>query len=228
MFSNHDVVRHATRYGLPDVPGAGGAVSTDGRGWLLSGGVTPDLDRELGERRARAVTQLMLALPGSAYVYQGEELGLHEVADIPAEDRQDPTFFRNTGVDVGRDGCRVPLPWTSDGESFGFGFGSSHLPQPAWFGDYAVEVQEGDAGSHLSFYRRALQLRRELQGDEDFTWIDGPHADVLHFTRPGGWHTITNFGSAPVELPDGRVLLSSSPLEDGELPAATTAWVVQG
>jgi alpha-glucosidase len=227
VFSNHDVVRHATRYGLPDVPGAGGAVRTDGRGWLLSGGVTPELDRELGERRARAVTQLMLALPGSAYVYQGEELGLHEVADIPAEDRQDPTFFRNTGVDVGRDGCRVPLPWTRDGESFGFGSGPAHLPQPAWFGDYAVEAQEGDAASHLSFYRRALRLRRELQGEEEFEWVAGTSADVLHFTRPGGWHTITNFGAAPVDLPEGRVLLTSSPLEDGRLPADTTAWLVE-
>ncbi|MPY11231.1 glycoside hydrolase family 13 protein [Arthrobacter sp. KR32] len=225
VFSNHDVVRHATRYGLP-AAGPDSTPAETSRNWLLSGGTEAALDRGLGERRARAVSQLMLALPGSAYVYQGEELGLHEVADIADEDRQDPTFFRNTGVDVGRDGCRVPLPWTKDGASFGFGFDGAHLPQPAWFGEYAVEVQEGDPGSHLSFYRRALDLRRELQGDEDFTWEDESAADVLHFTRPSGWHSITNFGSAPVDLPAGRVLLSSSPLEDGKLPADTTAWLV--
>ena len=90
---------------------------------------------------------------------------MHEVADIADEDRQDPTFFRNTGVDVGRDGCRVPLPWTKDGASFGFGFDGAHLPQPAWFGEYAVEVQEGDPGSHLSFYRRALDLSERAVND---------------------------------------------------------------
>lgn len=225
VFSNHDVVRHATRYGLPPA-GTGGGDSEDGAAWLLSGGTEPELDRELGERRARAVSQLMLALPGSAYLYQGEELGLHEVADIADEDRQDPTFFRNKGVDVGRDGCRVPLPWTKDGESFGFGFGGAHLPQPAWFGDHAVEVQEGDSASNLSFYRRALALRRELQGEEDFEWVDESSTDVLHFTRPSGWHSVTNFGSIPVDLPEGTVLLSSSPLENGRLPGGTTAWVL--
>lgn len=225
VFSNHDVVRHATRYGLPPA-GTGAGDSQDGAAWLLSGGTEPELDRDLGERRARAVSQLMLALPGSAYLYQGEELGLHEVADIADEDRQDPTFFRNIGVDVGRDGCRVPLPWTKDGESFGFGFGGAHLPQPAWFGDHAVEVQEGDSASNLSFYRRALALRRELQGEEDFEWVDESSTDVLHFTRPSGWHSVTNFGSIPVDLPEGTVLLSSSPLENGRLPGGTTAWVL--
>jgi len=222
VFSNHDVVRHATRYGLPPA----GPEGQDGSAWLMSGGKEPALDRELGERRARAVSQLMLALPGSAYLYQGEELGLHEVADIADADRQDPTFFRNRGVDVGRDGCRVPLPWTKDGDSFGFGFGGAHLPQPAWFGEYAVEVQEGDPASNLSFYRRALELRRELQGEEEFQWIDESSDDVLRFVRPGGWRSITNFGSSPVDLPAGKVLLSSSPLEDDRLPGDTTAWLV--
>ena len=93
------------------------------------------LDRSLGLRRAQAATLLELALPGSAYLYQGEELGLHEVADIPDADRQDPSFFRNPGVDIGRDGCRVPIPWTRTGPSFGFGPDAApHLPQPAWFG----------------------------------------------------------------------------------------------
>ena len=108
VFSNHDVVRHATRYGLPKGPGRNGPAQA----WLLSGGKEPALDREQGVRRARAATLLMLALPGSAYLYQGEELGLHEVIEISDADRQDPAFFRNPGVDIGRDGCRVPLPWT--------------------------------------------------------------------------------------------------------------------
>ena len=132
VFSNHDVVRHATRYGLPDDRGNDGLI---GREWLLSGGVSPAVDVELGLRRARAASLLVLALPGSAYLYQGEELGLPEVADIPDAERQDPTFFRSPGVDVGRDGCRVPLPWTSTGDSFGFGADGAHLPQPSWFGE---------------------------------------------------------------------------------------------
>ncbi|THJ68039.1 glycoside hydrolase family 13 protein [Arthrobacter echini] len=224
VFSNHDVVRHATRYGLPGADDANGAAQ-DGSAWLLGGGDESVLDREVGERRARAATQLMLALPGSAYLYQGEELGLHEVADIPDDARQDPAFFRNPGVEVGRDGCRVPLPWTADGGSFGFGDDGAHLPQPAWFGEYAVQVQEDDPSSTLSFYRRALELRRALQGEETLEWIDEPSADVLHFTRPGGWHSVTNFGPAPVQLPEGTVLLSSSPLQDRKLPTDTTVWL---
>ncbi len=222
VFSNHDVVRHATRYGLPAMESGAGQ---DGSAWLISGGTESALDRDLGERRARAATQLMLALPGSAYLYQGEELGLHEVADIPDDARQDPTFFRNAGVDVGRDGCRVPLPWTAAGTSFGFGDGGAHLPQPAWFGEYAVQVQEEDPSSTLSFYRRALELRHQLQGEESLEWVQESSAEILHFSRPGRWRSITNFGRTPVELPEGPVLLSSSPLEDGRLPADTTVWL---
>ncbi|MFB0835765.1 glycoside hydrolase family 13 protein [Arthrobacter halodurans] len=224
VFSNHDVVRHATRYGLP----AGGPETgkgQDGKAWVLSGGDEPDLDRELGLRRARAATQLMLALPGSAYLYQGEELGLHEVAEIPDGDRQDPTFFRNAGVEKGRDGCRVPLPWTAEGGSYGFGDGASHLPQPAWFAEVAVDRQEGDPESTLAFYRRALELRRRLQSAEELEWLEDPAPGVLHFRRPGGWHSVTNFGADPVGLPAGSVLLSSAPLDGGRLPANTTAWV---
>ncbi|MET4060325.1 alpha-glucosidase [Arthrobacter sp. UYP6] len=224
VFSNHDVVRHATRYGLP-VPGPAGG-SQDGAAWLMSGGKEPALDHTLGERRARAVSQLMLALPGSAYLFQGEELGLHEVADLADEHRQDPAFFRNRGVDIGRDGCRVPLPWTRTGSSFGFGSGGAHLPQPEWFGAYAVEVQEDDPASNLTFYRRALELRRELQTEENFEWVEEISPEVLHFIRPGGWRCVTNFGSAPAALPPGTVLLASSPLQNGLLPADTTAWLI--
>ncbi|MCP2264585.1 glycoside hydrolase family 13 protein [Promicromonospora thailandica] len=230
VFSNHDVVRHATRYGLPPRrTGTDGEKPREkqGKRWLLSGGTEPELQRELGLRRARAATLLELALPGSSYLYQGEELGLHEVPDLPDEARQDPTFFRSPGVDVGRDGCRVPLPWTREGASFGFGPGSgpADLPQPDWFGELAVEVQEDDAASTLTLYRRALGLRRELQTEEELTWVETGHADVLAFRRPNGWLSVTNFGDAAVDLPDGEVLLASAPLENGRLPGATTAWL---
>ncbi|WP_207453530.1 glycoside hydrolase family 13 protein [Herbiconiux sp. SYSU D00978] len=221
VFSNHDVVRHATRYALPP---RGEDTKKAGNAWLLSGGTDPVADVEGGLRRARAATLVMLALPGSAYVYQGEELGLPEVADIPDEARQDPTFFRSPGVDKGRDGCRVPMPWTTSGDSYGFGPAGAHLPQPAVYGELSVEAQEGVAGSTLEFYRTALRLRHELQTDETLDWIESdPH--VLHFRRPGGWHVVTNFGTEPVALPAGELLHSSGPVEGGALPGETTVWL---
>jgi alpha-glucosidase len=224
VFSNHDVVRHATRYGLPR-GGGKHAQGQDGKGWLLAGAPAEELEVELGLRRARAATLLMLALPGSAYLYQGEELGLQEVTEIPDAERQDPTFFRNKGVEIGRDGCRVPLPWAPEGSSFGFGEGGAHLPQPAWFERYAVAAQDGVEGSTLELYRKALKLRRELQTSEELEWVDSGSDEVLHFRRPGNWQTVTNFGDVPVELPAGEVLVSSGPLDGGLLPANTTAWL---
>nr|WP_258065325.1 glycoside hydrolase family 13 protein [Rathayibacter sp. AY2B3] len=221
VLSNHDVVRHATRYGLPPRRGAGTAPA---RQWLLSAGAEPVLDRERGLRRARAATLLLLALPGSAYLYQGEELGLHEVAGIPDADRQDPTFFRSGGVDVGRDGCRVPLPWESTGTSLGFGPGGAHLPQPAWFADSSVEAEELSEGSTLALYRRALALRQELQTEEHLEWR-GDGADVVDFSRPNGWRSVTNLGAEPVELPEGELLLASVPMAGRLLPPDATAWL---
>ena len=160
-------------------------------------------------------------------MYQGEELGLPEVLEIPDDARQDPTFYRSPGVDVGRDGCRVPLPWVAQAPSFGFGpDGSSvsHLPQPGWFEEFAVDRQDGTEDSTLELYRRALALRHRLQGPEEIQWLDSP-AGVLAFERPGGWVCVSNFAAAPVELPEGELLLASAPLEDGKLPAATTAWL---
>ncbi|SEE90629.1 glycoside hydrolase family 13 protein [Ruania alba] len=225
VFSNHDVVRHATRYGLPprteDERKAGFA-------WLLSGGTEPTLDRDLGLRRAQAATLLELALPGSSYLYQGEELGLHEVAEIPAEQRQDPTFFRTEGAEIGRDGCRVPLPWTTDGPSFGFGAAEPDLPQPEWFGPSSVQAQDGVPGSTLTLYREALALRRELQSEETLEWLETGDEQVLAFRRPNGWVSVTNFGTDAVELPEGELLLSSASLTAaGHLPGATTAWLRQ-
>ncbi|MGW9415001.1 glycoside hydrolase family 13 protein [Arthrobacter cupressi] len=229
VFSNHDVVRHATRYGLPvseptedDEIMAGAA----GKKWLLEGGLQDDVDVELGLRRARAASLLMLALPGSAYLYQGEELGLQEVGgEIPDSERQDPSFFRNKGVEIGRDGCRVPLPWTAEGPSFGFGANGSHLPQPEWFAAYAADVQDGVEGSTLELYRKALALRSDLQSGERLEWIPNANPEVLHFRRPNGWQSVTNFGTEAVALPEGTVVVSSAALEGGKLPGATTAWL---
>ena len=227
VLSNHDVVRHATRYGLPHperLPN-GDPVRKHGTEWVASGGVSPELDRALGERRARAATLFMLALPGASYLYQGEELGLHEVAEIDASARQDPTFFRSGGEDFGRDGCRVPLPWRPDGTSFGFGTDGAHLPQPAWFADYAVSVEEADPRSTLALYRRALALRRSLQTAERLEWVQTSRDDVLHFRRPGGWEVVTNFGAGPYPLPRNDAAIASSPLDEaGLLPGDTTVW----
>ncbi|WP_460776569.1 glycoside hydrolase family 13 protein [Microbacterium sp. GXF7504] len=228
VLSNHDSVRHASRYGLP--PLGGRTDKKQGVEWILAGAPADGVDLALGLRRARAATLFMLALPGSAYLYQGEELGLHEVGDLPPEARQDPAYLRCVGQDgwsfdgLGRDGCRVPLPWTRGGSSFGFGDDGAWLPQPTWFGDVAVEAENGVPGSTLELYRDALRLRRELQGAEDLVW-DEAAASVLSFTRPGGWRTVTNFGDDPVPLPDGEVLLASAPVEAGRLPAATTVWL---
>ena len=226
VLSSHDVVRHATRYALPAEDQLSG--TRHAQVWLLSNGTSPGLDRGLGIRRARAATLLMLALPGSACLYQGEELGLHEVAEIPAELVQDPAFLRSGGTEKGRDGCRVPLPWTTEGLSFGFSAGAAHLPQPAWFGPLSVEAQEHDPASTLALYRQALSWRRKLQATERLEWLPGTNGQVLHFGRPGGWQSVTNFGPRAVPLPPGVVAVASSPLEDGLLPADTTAWIIPG
>ncbi|WP_187977629.1 glycoside hydrolase family 13 protein [Mycetocola sp. JXN-3] len=230
VFSNHDVVRHATRYGLPRTErGADGRpLHKHGSQWLLSGGTDPVVDTAGGLRRARAASLFLLALPGSAYMYQGEELGLPEVADIPAAERQDPTFFRTQGAEIGRDGCRVPLPWTESGPSFGFGEAGAHLPQPAWFAEYAVAREAADPHSTLSLYRRALALRHELQTDEALEWLETGRDDVLEFVRPNGWRVITNFGTEPYPLgPDAVALSSSDPVEQAltEVPGETTVWI---
>lgn len=215
VLSNHDVVRHATRYGLPPA-----YVAND---WLLAGGGAP-LDRDLGLRRARAATLVLLSLPGSAYLYQGEELGLHEVAELRPEELQDPVAARTGLVLKGRDGCRVPLPWTVDGPSFGFGTGGAHLPQPPWFGGCSVQAQQGVPGSTLELYRAALHLRRTLQGPETLDFVDSRRG-VLDLRRPGGWRVVANASRTAHPLPPGEVLLASAPLDGDLLPTDTTVWL---
>ncbi len=230
VLSNHDVVRHATRYGLPQVTYNDSKKRKqdhqDGKAWLLSNGTEPPLDRELGLRRARAATLLILALPGSAYLYQGEELGLHEVGDLPPDQMQDPAYFRSGGIEKGRDGCRVPIPWLADGPSFGFGSTVAHLAQPPWFGASSVEVEEHDPSSTLRLYQHALSARRKLQGAADLDWLSDANEPVLHFRRPGGWQSVTNFGIEPVTLPAGTVVVASGPLDGDRLPPDTTAWIL--
>jgi len=196
VLSNHDVVRHATRYG---------------------GGVQ-------GLARARAATLTMLALPGSAYIYQGEELGL-EQAEVEPEFRQDPSWLR-TG-EPGRDGCRVPIPWRGTEAPYGFGPGTEQpwIPQPATWAGLTVEDQLADPDSTLSFYRRALAARRAVAAEagESVTMVDAG-ADVLAFSR-GDLTVVLNCGTAPAPLPEGEVVIASGPLESGKLPADTAAWL---
>ena len=192
---------------------------------MLSDGTSALLDKESGTRRALAATLFILALPGSTYLYQGEELGLHEVTDIPESMIQDPQYLKNLKVDKGRDGCRVPLPWNAQADYFGFSTGASHLPQPAWFKDYAVNVQSGKAESALSTYQRALKLRKELVCEELITWHETGNAEVLHFSRPNGWNCLINFEGSDYVIPQGEILLSSAPITGGMLPAGTTVWI---
>ncbi len=196
VLSNHDVVRHVTRYG-------GGAQ---------------------GLARARAATLTMLALPGSSYLYQGEELGLEQV-DVAPDDRQDPSYLR-TG-EVGRDGCRVPIPWSGTEAPYAFGPGSEQpwIPQPTDWAPLTVEAQTGDPTSTLEFYRDALKARRE------FAWTAGESveivesgADVLAFRR-GPLTVVLNCGETPVELPAGELLMASGPVEDDKLAPDTAAWL---
>ncbi|MEU5765912.1 glycoside hydrolase family 13 protein [Streptomyces asoensis] len=218
VLSNHDVVRHASRLML--------APGTDDNAWLLSGGRAPRVDEDAGLRRARAATLLMLALPGSSYVYQGEELGLPEVAELPVEVLQDPVWEQTGRVRKGRDGCRVPLPWTATGPSYGFGPGGAWLPQPPYFARFAVEAQDGVEGSTLELYRTALRLRRKLLDGEELTWLGDAPPGVLAFARHEGWRCVTNLSGTPVPLPPGEVLLSSAPLDDrGRLGPDTTVWL---
>ncbi|WP_372968355.1 glycoside hydrolase family 13 protein [Microbacterium sp.] len=229
VLSNHDVTRHATRYGLAPLGTRTGV--KQGVEWVAAGGSTEQLDRERGLRRAHAATLLLLGLPGSTYLYQGEELGLQEVAEIGPEHRQDPAFFRGADFDgLGRDGCRVPLPWTASGPSFGFGAAEAHLPQPEWFGRHAVEVEAADPSSTLSLYREALRLRHELQTAERMEWIETGRADVLRFARPNGWQVVTNFGTEPFDLgaDAADVVLSTVALIDGALPGDASVWIAPG
>jgi alpha-glucosidase len=219
VLGNHDVVRVATRYGL--VEPATGVMTQPGTM------VGPDavIDLVSGTRRARAAALLMLALPGSAYLYQGDELGLPEVLDLPVRD--DPIFYRTGGRYLGRDGCRVPLPWL--GSSPPYGWKEPWLPQPDGWADLTVQAQAADPGSTLSLHRAALRIRREhpALGAGSLRWLDAPAGSLL-FARDPGFTCAVNLGRTPVPLPSGDVLLASGPLDGATLPPDTAVWVRTG
>jgi len=214
VLSNHDVVRHATRLAV-DFPNPQG----DGLGPR-----SPAVDARLGLRRARAATTLMLALPGSAYLYQGEELGLPEAVELPDEARQDPTWRRTGGARYGRDGCRVPLPWEAHAPAAGFAAsGASWLPQPSTWPAFARDTQRGVAGSTLELYRALLAERRARSlGAGGIEWIDaGEHAIAF---RNGTIGVTVNLGSEPIPLPSGRIVLASGDIHGDVLPPDTAVW----
>ncbi|MHA7134173.1 glycoside hydrolase family 13 protein [Oerskovia turbata] len=225
VLSNHDVVRHPSRLGLAE-PG------------LRPNGIfahDPQPDAELGLRRARAATLLMLGLPGSAYLYQGEELGLPEHTALPDDVREDPAFFRTEGAEAGRDGCRVPLPWEAEAPGLGFGpTGKTWLPQPESYKELAADAQYGVDGSTFEMYKAALEIRKAQDlGAGSLAWVDGyaDSADVIAL-RNGDVIVLANLGSEPVVLPrDAQILVESGPTATDRsadpqvrVPADTTVW----
>ncbi|PRZ18725.1 glycoside hydrolase family 13 protein [Nesterenkonia sandarakina] len=218
VLSNHDVVRHATRLALTGENPQGTGIGPDFPGLP---------DRQTGLARARAATALMLALPGSAYIYQGEELGLDEVHDLPDDARQDPTWFRTAGERYGRDGCRVPLPWAAEAESFGFTSGGAPwLPQPDRWKSLARDVQLSDPDSTLNLYRQMLALRAEHDlGLGELRWLPGNQDAALMFANRDVV-VLANTGTQPVPLPaQHEVLLSTAELHGVEVPADCTVWL---
>jgi len=220
VLSNHDVTRPVTRYGREKTTFA----FADKR-------ANTPTDRALGDRRARAAALLTAALPGSLYIYQGDELGLPEVEDLPGELLQDPMHFRSLGVDPGRDGCRVPLPWSGTAAPFGFSPAGSAvapwLPQPADWAALTAEAQQSDPASMLRLYQEALRIRAENPhlGDGRFDWLSSEDG-VLAFSRGDEFVLISNLSEQPIALPEHeRLLLVSAPLRDGRLVPDATAWL---
>ncbi|MCT6836305.1 MAG: glycoside hydrolase family 13 protein [Bifidobacteriales bacterium] len=270
VLSNHDTPRVASRYGLPQISQK--QPFRLAQDWLLRDGTSYEEDRSVGMQRARSAALLEFMLPGSVYIYQGDELGLPEVATIPWDRLEDPTAVDSVHQNSlkGRDGCRIPLPWRSSdkphsaswssefGEGASFGFSPSakrdgspssepHLPQPMYFGEYAVDEQQGKAESMLCLYTKAIRLRHELfegsayASSQEVTWMscngpsqctdgaDGQAGGILALQRESvdGRHIacIVNFSADPFTLPAGEVLLSSGRQTDGKLPQDTCVWL---
>jgi alpha-glucosidase len=218
VLNNHDVIRHASRFGGD----YGRATASDG-----VGANQPQPDSKLGLKVAKGATLFMLGLPGASYLFQGEELGLPEHTTLEDVYRQDPTFARTKGKRVGRDGCRIPLPWEPEGESSGFSqSGKSWLPQPASYKDLSRSIQEQDPGSTLALYKTALSLRKQLGlGEGSFGWLAshlGP--DTLGYEN-SGVDVIYNFGVEPIDLSAYQVLIASEPVSGNQLATNQCAWV---
>ncbi len=242
VVENHDVPRVVNRYALND-RGLNDAPEATGTGLearILRTPLSEQQERQ-GRDRARAMMLTMLALPGSTYIYQGQELALEEVIDIPESERQDPAWFRSGGVDGLRDGCRVPLPWTRAGETFGFSSGKAWLTQPRHWRDLSIEAQTDDPASMLELTRKALRLRRSepTLGEGEMVWRDdlALGSPVLAFERPGrfgrpGILVLCNTGDQDVALPNAGLMVASSrvPLERTAsnalvIPPDTAVWL---
>ena len=236
--NNHDVARAVTRLGRPD--------ATDDSHWgrppIAAAHV--EVDVALGTRRTRAALLLMLALPGAVYLYQGEELGLPEVLDLDDAHRQDPSFFRTNGAELGRDGCRVPLPWTDDAAtSYGFSAVDAPqapwMPQPADWGRWAASTQAGDDGSTLRLFQRAIAARGAAFAPPaaPLEWLEVDNDDLLAFRR-GNTIVVMNTSGSARPLPamlgrDLRVLLCSAPdrvvvAAPVEVPPNAAMWLTPG
>jgi alpha-glucosidase len=224
VLSNHDVTRVVTRYGRADTSFAFAAKRH-----------RVQTDLVLGYRRARAAALLAAALPGSLYIYQGDELGLPEVEDIPAYQRTDPMHFRSGGIDPGRDGCRVPLPWSGGLPPYGFSTGepaaASWLAQPSNWAGLTVKAQLADPASMLNLYRQMLTVRRaepDLR-DHSLHWLPA-EPGVLAFARGRAFGCLVNLSGSPVQLPPHqRLLLASEPLTpDAQLAVDAAAWLRLG
>ncbi|MHA7306553.1 glycoside hydrolase family 13 protein [Arthrobacter sp. TMN-49] len=224
VLSNHDVVRHATRFGYD----GGGPREGDGIG---AGDAQPNVP--LGRQRAAAASLFMLALPGACYLYQGEELGLPDHTALPDETRQDPTFARTGGERVGRDGCRIPLPWRAASPGAGFSDGSNEptapwLPQPADWNGYARDTQAASPTSHLALYQRALRSRRDRAlGTGSLQWAEDYCTDHSLGFLNGNTLVLINTGDAPLQLPAGTVIMRSNPQlgEQSELESSEAIWL---
>ena len=219
VLSNHDVIRHATRLSYDEVPKQGDGIGPD----------YPQPDEAKGQRIGRAASAFMLGLPGSSYLYQGEELGLPEHTTLEADYRQDPTFFRTKGERVGRDGCRVPIPWEADSPAFGFSeTGKSWLPQPKNYRGYSRDQQEGVAGSTLELYKRLLKVRKELSlGDGSLDWDKRLCSDSSLAYKNGSVLVVANFGPDSLTLPAGEVLATTQHnlSAEGMLEHDQVAWI---
>jgi len=220
VLSNHDVVRHASRLAL---------TTENPQGHGIGPKSEDKPDRALGLKRARAATTLMLSLPGGAYLYQGEELGLPEVIELPDDARQDPTWFRTNHERYGRDGCRVPIPWEAGHPAYGFNStGASWLPQPDDWNDFSRDAQAGIPGSTLELYRTLLRLRREHGlGLGTVAWIDGAPTGILALSN-GAVTVVANTGTDDVAVPsalgDAAVLVASGPFDGATIHGDTTVW----
>jgi alpha-glucosidase len=198
--------------------------------WALSNHDTPRVASRHGAKAPRALALFVFALPGSCYIYNGQELGLPD-AELADSDRQDPSFFRTKGVQKGRDGARVPMPWSGDKTPFGFTSGSPWLPIPNEWREFSVSAQIADPASTLNLYRTALEIRKKnLAGSGEVKWIDRGNTGLISFVR-GEFAIYLNTATTAMEIPTaGTLVLGSSPeivLANGSLnlPAASAAWV---